>query len=429
VSQVRLNFLDWQPDKEDIANEGLTKATNVLHDTEGYKPLVKQTSGAFSVDTFYTATTLHSIRAMQVRQVGMNANRVAAIARDSSTTAGTANFTVGLEGESAPFTTMSSGTLSSAGGCRISSFSVAEMESGVFGLSAMFDASLLAGGSTSISITGEVTYTVASESEPTSGTGTTSLEGTNAEHTQTNAATDCYAGAFLQNDGGEYAFAKTGTQAGTLLSAWLDSGSVDGMWGLASLTAGSLDIDAGTQAWLSLTEDRAWGIRRATAGTGTATIELKTATDSAGENIIDTASYVLKAIREGVSLIGTTSSHTRTRQGADCTAGVSLNSNGTEYAHSNAGVATGTTLGSWLVGGAASGFYVRCTVLAGALTTGTEDTWQVLSTTRNYTVVQTEADVGPATAWIRIEIDTVGDGTNIIETAQYNLSAEEFGTS
>jgi len=36
VSQVRLNFLNWRPDAEDFGNDGLTIATNVLHDTEGY---------------------------------------------------------------------------------------------------------------------------------------------------------------------------------------------------------------------------------------------------------------------------------------------------------------------------------------------------------------------------------------------------------
>lgn len=420
---MRINFLNWQPDKEDVANEGLTRAVNVLHDTEGYKPLVKQTAGAFAASTFYAGATLSSVRDIHIRQVGMNANRVAALAQDRATTSAIADLSIGLEGEAGPFTTISSGTLVSAGGVRIASFSVAEMESGAFGVSALFDASLLAGGSTQLSVTGEVTYSVTETEDPASGSGSTSLEGTNAEHSQTLSNADVYAGLYLKNDGNEYAFSSSGTQEGTLLSAWLDSGSVDGMWAWASVTSGGLEVDAGTQAWLSLSESRAYGIKQATAGTATAAVEVQIATDSSGENVIDTANYTLTAIREGVSLFGPHSSHTRFRESATCSAGVSLNANGTEYSYSAAGVSTGTTVGTWLVAGAAADNYVRCTILSGTINgdDAGQGTWLQLNTTRSWEIER--ATAGTKATSIRLEIDTVGDGSNIVATDQYDLSA------
>ncbi len=423
MSQLRVNFLGWRPDSEDLGNEGLTVANNVLHDTEGYKPLVMQTAGAFAVGTFYTGATLHSVRSVQIRQVGMNSNKVMAMAKDRATSAAIADLTIGLEGEAAAFTTISSGTLSSAGAVRVASFSVAEMESGVFGVCATYDASLLSGGSTVLSITGEVTYTVTSESEGSSGSGTTSLEGTNAEHSQTRSNADSYAGVYLGSDGDEYAFANDGTQAGTLLSAWLDSGSVDSLYAYASVTSGGLDVDAGTQSWLVLSTPRAWGVKRTTNGTATAAVSLQIATDSAGENVIDTAAYTLTSIRNGVELQGTTGYHWTSRVDADCTAGVSLNSNGTEYAYSASGSATGTNLGPWLQGGANSDFYVRCTVISGTLTTGTTGSWEVMSTTRNYTIVDTTI-VASKTTTIQLEIASDALGADIVATAQYVLVAE-----
>jgi len=48
VSQVRLDFLNWNPDTEDTENKGLTIATNVVHDTEGYKQIRLRSAGSFS---------------------------------------------------------------------------------------------------------------------------------------------------------------------------------------------------------------------------------------------------------------------------------------------------------------------------------------------------------------------------------------------
>ena len=48
MSQVRLDFLNWNPDSEDTQNKGLTIATNVVHEPEGYKQIRLLSAGAFS---------------------------------------------------------------------------------------------------------------------------------------------------------------------------------------------------------------------------------------------------------------------------------------------------------------------------------------------------------------------------------------------
>ena len=48
MSNLRVNFLNWKPDTEDVGNDGLTVATNVVHDTEGYKATHLISATAFS---------------------------------------------------------------------------------------------------------------------------------------------------------------------------------------------------------------------------------------------------------------------------------------------------------------------------------------------------------------------------------------------
>ena len=424
LSNLRLNFLNWRPDQDEWGFDGLIKANNVIHDTEGYKSVKMKTAGAFATGNFYSATPMTSIRSMQVRAVGKNFNKIAAIAEDRATTATMADLSIGAEGEASAFTSVASATLVSAGGVRVASFSIGELESGSFVVCATFDQSMASGGSTTTSITGELTYTITSESEGSPGEGTTSLEGGGANHSQTANNIDVWAGVHLDNDGTEYAYSATGTAQGITLTSWLDSGSADTIWVRATLDSGTLTDDAGTDTWLSLANDRAWAIKRASLGTGTAQVTLETATDSQGTNILESATYTLTAIREGVQLAGTSAEHTRFRELANCVAGVHIDTNGTEYAHSNAGVNQGDALQSWLVGGAASSFYIRCTLNSGTLdddNSGT-GTWLQLNTSRAWSIIRTTQGID--TAQIKLEIADDASGTNILTSAIYNLRAE-----
>jgi len=47
MTQVRFDFLNLAPDMEDTENQGLTIAQNVVHDTEGYKPIHLGSAGSF----------------------------------------------------------------------------------------------------------------------------------------------------------------------------------------------------------------------------------------------------------------------------------------------------------------------------------------------------------------------------------------------
>jgi hypothetical protein len=44
MSFVRYNFLNWQPDQEDYANDGLSVADNVIHNPDGYQEVRFSTS-------------------------------------------------------------------------------------------------------------------------------------------------------------------------------------------------------------------------------------------------------------------------------------------------------------------------------------------------------------------------------------------------
>ncbi len=160
--RLRTDFINWRPDAEDFGQQGMTQADNVLHDTEGYKSLKRQSAGAFFTMNYYASTPLVSVRSMQVRAIGDRKNNIAAIAQDKATTAAVAELSIGAQGDANPFTTISTATMISSGAVRIKSFSVAELGAGKFVACACFQSDLVGGGSTLTSITGDITYSVLS---------------------------------------------------------------------------------------------------------------------------------------------------------------------------------------------------------------------------------------------------------------------------
>lgn len=158
MNQVRVNFINWQPDNDDFGTQGLTECDNVIHDTEGYKPIRKDAT--FATLNFLTDTPLASVRSMQVRGIGANRNKIAALVQDKATTAAIAEMSIAAQDDGAAFTTLSSGTLLSAGSCKVASFSIAELEGGLFVACATYSATLASGGATTYALTGDITYTV-----------------------------------------------------------------------------------------------------------------------------------------------------------------------------------------------------------------------------------------------------------------------------
>lgn len=69
MSQVRVNFLNFNPDLEDENNQGLTVADNVVHEPEGYKPIHLATAGSFAT-TGGLAASNATVLSLVARPVG-----------------------------------------------------------------------------------------------------------------------------------------------------------------------------------------------------------------------------------------------------------------------------------------------------------------------------------------------------------------------
>ena len=73
MSQIRTNFLNWMPDAEDTATQGLTVADNVVHETEGYKLIGLGSAGSFST-TGNLGASVATVEACAARPVGDGAD-------------------------------------------------------------------------------------------------------------------------------------------------------------------------------------------------------------------------------------------------------------------------------------------------------------------------------------------------------------------
>lgn len=69
MSQIRINFLNYNPDLEDTENQGLTIAQNVIHEVEGYKPVHLGTSTAFATTGGLAAST-YTVTSCVAKPVG-----------------------------------------------------------------------------------------------------------------------------------------------------------------------------------------------------------------------------------------------------------------------------------------------------------------------------------------------------------------------
>ncbi len=120
--------------------------------------------------------------------------------------------------------------------------------------------------------------------------------------------------------------------------------------------------------------------------------------------------------------------HNRRRE-QTVTAGLQLNASGElEYA-SPAGVfsTAGTPPNEWLVQPGID-YFVRATLNSGTLTTGTVDIFEALAVSRSWTVVETVAG-NIAAANITLEIASAASGVPIVQTATFDLEADNFETA
>lgn len=145
-------FLKWLPDLEDYNNPGMTVADNVLHDTDGYKQLLQQTALAFA--------TVKAATSLQIKPAGVSGqNRIFAALVPFQTATSSSFLSIGDIDTADTFTQLSMGTLTSVGACRIQSFSIAELGPNIL-ITAKADGDLLAGGTTTIALTGIASYSL-----------------------------------------------------------------------------------------------------------------------------------------------------------------------------------------------------------------------------------------------------------------------------
>lgn len=106
-------------------------------------------------------------------------------------------------------------------------------------------------------------------------------------------------------------------------------------------------------------------------------------------------------------------------------AGIRLHSNGSQYYADQDGVFTITSHGLWLIQGANSNFWVRCTVDTGSLdwTNSGAGSWLALTSTLSWGIIDDSAGASPETCDITLELATDSGGSNIVDTVQYTLSA------
>ena len=87
MSRVRFDFLNWRPDADDFANDGLTVADNVVHDSEGWKQVPLETAGAF-----VTTGGLTTVTALVAKPIGSRDDLLCCWLSDSQ------NIHVGVNG-------------------------------------------------------------------------------------------------------------------------------------------------------------------------------------------------------------------------------------------------------------------------------------------------------------------------------------------
>ena len=124
MNEVRVNFLNWRPDQEPSAHDGLQVVDNLYHVDSGYKILKTQTAGAFATATPLGATQT-VFRDLQVKVAGPGRDKIfCGLIGSAGGTTVSLHFGV----NNTSMTAVASTTMLSAGACRIKSFSIAEFE-------------------------------------------------------------------------------------------------------------------------------------------------------------------------------------------------------------------------------------------------------------------------------------------------------------
>ena len=139
MSEVRLNFLNWRPDQEAFGHDGLVVADNVIHDTEGYKQVTRNTDTARSTIIGAPTSSALQVRPMGSVRDALQANKMACRIGGLPATQMSVTFHIGI-GQTAANVTGVSATFAHTGGTAtpcasqqaITSFQVCELNDYLF---------------------------------------------------------------------------------------------------------------------------------------------------------------------------------------------------------------------------------------------------------------------------------------------------------
>lgn len=83
--KIRVDFLNWRPDQEEFGNQGLTIAENIVHDTEGWKPVFLESANGFATTGGLGASTDDTVLSIVAKPVGSQGDLFCAWLSDSTT--------------------------------------------------------------------------------------------------------------------------------------------------------------------------------------------------------------------------------------------------------------------------------------------------------------------------------------------------------
>ena len=130
--KLRKEFLNWAPDREDFGNDGLVKATNVVHDSEGWRPVHIKTTTSFSTTGGLAASNATIVSIVAQPTGSVNDIAAAWISNDGTTS----RVHIGVNGVTAtPNTTgyPTANTFSTLGTAQeITAFDVCTLEDRIF---------------------------------------------------------------------------------------------------------------------------------------------------------------------------------------------------------------------------------------------------------------------------------------------------------
>ena len=128
------------------------------------------------------------------------------------------------------------------------------------------------------------------------------LQGSHADHSNANVNAQVFAGIWLVNssngEGEEHTVNSAGGLGTDFSPNWLTGEGVNSnYWAFATVLSGSLNAASETEdTWLRCNVDRIWWLDKVGAGTNSAFVGVRIATDASGANVVASKGYWFSAL-------------------------------------------------------------------------------------------------------------------------------------